>query len=276
MATATEPRPPSLSPAPGSGAVAMEHHPPAGLAGLPRRLPGGRAALGGLLVAVAVLGVLASSRGADGPPLTPYVVASRSLAPGEVISSGDLSTVAVHLPDPLAGAAFTDRDRLEGATVLAPFEAGELIQAGAVSVSPLPGERDLRHEVAVVLDPAHAGGGPPSPGERVEVIATYGSGVDSWTEVIADDALVLTAHADASDTVGSTGGITITLALDDGPVVLAVVHAAEAGVLTLVRGPAEEADRSGPRSHRPVPPEPASASPAPTAASSSPRAGDGG
>src|SRR3954464_14532051 len=63
-----------------------------------RTLPGSRAVVGGLLVAVAAVGTYAMATGAGGDAGTAYLAAARDLPAGHRIERGDLGTVDADLP----------------------------------------------------------------------------------------------------------------------------------------------------------------------------------
>ena len=212
-----------------------------------RPLPNGRAVVGGLLVAIAAVGLFASWRAATAPPTTPYVVAARTLTVGSVLRRADLTTVDLDLPSSLRRQAFADPQSLVGTQLLGPLERGELLQASDVTTN--DGAR--RRQLSFSIEASRALDGSIARGEHVDVAATYGGGgSDSWTSVIADDVLV----ADVTSAGSSLGGgraLTLTLSLDDPQEVLAVTHAARAGTITILRtGDGDIVD-----TYRPTPPD---------------------
>lgn len=193
-----------------------------------RRLPGNRAVVGGLLVALSALGVLAASTG--GGPSTAYVVAARDLSPGERLTAGDLRTVEMELPDGLTSRLFTDPSSLTGATILAPVATGELLQLGALTrQGGAAGTREMSFPVESDL----ALGGTLRTGERIDVLATYGTGADATTSTVVIDVPVVSV-ADAGAALGGRF-VVVTVALDDDADVMALGHAARAGTLVVVR-----------------------------------------
>jgi hypothetical protein len=70
-------------------------------------------------------------------------------------------------------------------------------------------------------------------GERVDVLATFGTGADATTEVVVRGAQVLAGSREE----GGIGArrITLTLALDDDDDVVALTHAVRAGEVTIAR-----------------------------------------
>lgn len=201
----------------------------------PRRgLPGGRAVTGGLLIAVAAVGIFAAVNQANQPPSTRYVVAARDLAVGQVVERGDLRSVALDLPRGQAGRAFR-ADRLPlGRVVLAPITGGELLQAGVLG-SPNRGVAT----VALSLERAEGLGGSLQAGDRVDVYVSYGNGTTSSTRRVIASAEV-TAIGDPTSTVGSSGRVQVTLAVPDESQRIDVVNAGHAGTVTLARVTAAE------------------------------------
>ena len=187
----------------------------------------GRAAIGGLLVALAAVGafVLAMPKHATPPG---YVVTTHEVAPGARLDGGDLTTVPIDLPPDVAAAAFTDASALAGTIALAPIGPGELVQAGAVGRSPL-----TPFEVSLSLDGDRALDGRLVAGERVAVMATYGTGPDAVTLTVASSALVERISKPTGLAAGTADVVTLGLPIEAD--MQAVVHAARAGELTLVR-----------------------------------------
>ena len=195
-----------------------------------RRLPGSRAVVGGLLVALAALGVLAAYTGVTAGPSTTYVVAARDLAPGERLEVSDLRTIEIDLPAEMTTRVFSDPSSLTGATVLAPIAAGELLQLGALArQGGATGTREMSFPVEADL----ALGGSLQPGERIDVIATYGTGTDATTAAVVVDVPVVTI-ADAGAALGGRF-VVITVALSSDTDVVALGHAARAGQLVVIR-----------------------------------------
>lgn len=195
-----------------------------------RQLPGGRAVVGGFLVAVAALGVFAAQRAADGGPAARYVVVGRDVDAGERLAAGDLELVALELPAAQRRQTFTDQGLLTGATALSPMAAGQLIQASDVA-KPFGGP-GLAH-ISIPVEPARALNGQLQRGDRVDVLVTYNEGGSPVTTTVSDDALVVeVVTGDA--TVGSSGAIAVELAVRHADVE-EVAQAGAAGTVTLAR-----------------------------------------
>lgn len=98
-----------------------------------RSLPGGRAVVGGFLVAASAVGVFAAYTAASSGPDTSYVVVDVDVPAGERLAGDQLSLVPLELPDAQRQVAFTDVDLLDGATALSSMTAGQLVQTGDVA-----------------------------------------------------------------------------------------------------------------------------------------------
>lgn len=206
-------------------------------------LPTGRSLVGGLLVAAAALGAFAVTSGESEAPLLPLrAVAGRAISPGERLTAADLRLEPAALPAHDA-ALFDGVDALEGATALAPLDEGDVVQASAVRDSAGPAGAD-DHEVAVRLETAHALAGRLQPGERVDVLATFGTGEDAETRHVAQAAVVLGIDP-IEGLGGGSGELVVTLAVSRATSAIEVTHAAVAGRLTLVRAPADGGREGG-------------------------------
>lgn len=196
-----------------------------------RRLPGGRAVVGAFLVTAAAVGIFAIYLDAAAGPSTDYVVAARSVAVGSQLRLDDLALVPLDLPPEQRSRAFDDRAALEGATLIGPVEADELIQSSMV-VATQPGQVE---EISFAIDLDRAVAGRLLPGERVDLLATYGTGDRASTVAVVRDALVVGVDRESSSTLSGPGKGVVSLAVADPVDSLAIAHAVNAGSVTLVR-----------------------------------------
>lgn len=195
-------------------------------------LPTGRAVVGGFLVALAALGIFAAYSSATTGPTTTYVVARRDLPIGTRLTADDLTSLPMELPDVVArDAAFATEGPLVGATTVGPVRRGELVQAGDV-VEKRSGPGEL--EVSFELETARALAGTLRPGERVDVLATFGAGGDTYTVTVVRQALVLETGRDGGGLAGSDTDV-ISLSVPTSDEAMALTHAVNAGKVTLVR-----------------------------------------
>ena len=191
-----------------------------------------RALLGAALVAAAVVGTFVAAGGGTPPPPPPRVVAARSIAPGERLTTDHLATAAVELGPADAG-AFDDPAHLVGATALAPLAAGELVQASAVALPDQTAPDVPTGRLTLRLAADRALGGRLQPGEAVDVVATLGTGAEAETAVVARHVPVVRTDQ-LEDGVGGTT-VVLTLAPADEEEAVDLVHAAEVGAVVLVR-----------------------------------------
>jgi Flp pilus assembly protein CpaB len=215
-------------------------------------LPGGRAVVGGLLSAVAAVGVFAAFTAATAPPVTRYVVAAAELGPGEVIAASDLALVALDLPPDIRARSFDDIAVLTGAVTTGPLRPGELVQSsGVVDRGGAPDDR----MVSFAADASRALGGRIQAGEFVDVLATYGTGDNAYTELVVGHVAVVRTSTQDTSSIGTTSTVTFTVPVPDVRAELALAHASAVGSLSVVRSGGPVGD--GPRTFRPSGPEPA-------------------
>jgi Flp pilus assembly protein CpaB len=195
-----------------------------------RSLPGGRAVLGGFLVALSAVGVFSAWTSATRGPTTTYVVVTADVAAGELIERSVLDLVTLELPDAQRRLAFTDIDVLVGAVALAPLAHGQLVQSSDVTK---PFGAPDRAQISLRIDAGAAVGGELRPGDVVDVIATYTAGGEPQTKTVARDAQVVKTIAD-DQRVGAGAPIVVVLAVR--PAELEpIASAAAAGHVTIAR-----------------------------------------
>jgi pilus assembly protein CpaB len=193
-----------------------------------------RAVAGGLLVVVATVGTWSLQRSGSGQPDTSFVVARHDIAPGHTIKAADLALEPMDLAPGTAAAAWPAVEDVVGSVALGPIGEHEVVQRSAVA--PPPGGDGGGRALHEVTLPVESGAVPPAlrPGERVDVVATYGTGSDAYTEVVARSATVIGADDGGDDAFATSGTVALTLGVlpDE---VLPAVHAARIGGLTVVR-----------------------------------------
>jgi hypothetical protein len=195
-----------------------------------RSLGGSRALVGGLLVAAAAVGLYSAYTHTEGGPADPYVVARHAMAAGARLTEADLTTAPMDLPPSVGERAFRDPRALAGATLITPVATGELIQASAVVAKPsAPTARELTFSIERDALPPTL-----EHGERIDVLATMGTGEGASTSMVADDLLLVGLDA-ASGRLGERSSVSLTVALDDPADALALAHALSLGRLTVVR-----------------------------------------
>jgi Flp pilus assembly protein CpaB len=195
-------------------------------------LPSGRALVGGLVVAVSMVGAYLVATGGDAPRGR-VVVASRPLPIGHQLGLDDLRVEPVDVPDALASATFANPDDLVGTVTVAPLTADEIV--GRSAVVELGPDGPAGRTLSFPVDLERAGNGHLLAGDQVDVLATYGTGTTARTTVVARRVRVLDLERAGSSTLGSNGRVVVTVSLTDGAEVLATAHAAEVAAITLVR-----------------------------------------
>jgi len=198
-----------------------------------RTLPGGRAVTGGLLIALAAVGVFWGYSRSNRTPRQLYVIATQDLAPGERLTASDLTVVPLNIPDAaVRRQVFGSPAELidANASVIAPINAGSLVEASeVVGRGGPPGTREL----SIDLDRSRAVGGTLKPGEYVDVLATFGSGASAYTTTVVPHVEILTVTPDASGSGGTTE--LFVFAVPDGPSAEALADVSIAAQVTLVR-----------------------------------------
>jgi Flp pilus assembly protein CpaB len=231
----------------GNGAAAAHDLPDPRPLARRRRLPSGRAVVGGLLVALAALAAFVAARGGQGGPTQSYVVVAHDVVAGTKLDVADLHTIAMDLPDGIAGRAFTDVSAVAGRVTVSSLAKGELVQASAV----VGGDAaDPRLQLSVPVERSRALDGLVGDGERVDVLATYGSGADGQTLLVVHGAQVLRVDQGQHGALTASNDMVVLLAVGTVDDALAVTHAAQAGKITLVRTTAATSD-AGSTSYRP-------------------------
>ncbi|MGQ0618169.1 MAG: RcpC/CpaB family pilus assembly protein [Acidimicrobiia bacterium] len=209
-----------------------------------RALPNGRAVVGGFLVTVAAVSAFAvASRTGDGPSRR-YVVAARDVAIGTTLTPPDLALMPAELPEGAAERAYAEVTAAAGRVTVAPLRAGDLVRGpalvGAAEVAPAA-------HLSVPISRSHAFGGAVDPGERLDVVATYGPG-GGQTAVVAHAARVI--RVDAADGAPLAGSDALVLVVSVDPdEALVLADAAQNAKLSLVRpvGTATGSASDGPR-----------------------------
>jgi len=207
-----------------------------------RRLPSGRAVVGGLLVALAAVGAIVVSTSSSGPPTVAVVVADTDITPGTALGPGVLRVESMALPDSVLRGTFDDVDELQGTVARSTLESGELLQRGdVIAASSAQRAAAPTREMSLHLASTRIGGGQLESGDRVDVLATYGAGDDAYTLVVLRDAPVISARA-SDDALGSARGITVTLGLATRDETVALAHAIDVAQLSVVRTTTAEPD----------------------------------
>lgn len=235
----------------------------------PRGLPGGRAVIGALLVTAAAVATFAAYLDATAGPSARYVVATAAIEPGTRLASlQDVSarfgTIAVELPPEVAaGAVAADQvEQLVGQVVLAPYEPGDLLARAQVAEEVVDAQT-----LSFALPRRAAVAGVLRAGERIDVLATYGSGPDAYTVFVVRGVPLLRVDAPDGGPLGESSEVLLTVAVSALEDVQALGHAVSSAELLVTRSTARAGDGdAAPGSYRPQPdgpgprPDPARAS----------------
>ena len=190
-------------------------------------LPGTRAVVGGLLMAVAAVGVFLAYADATEGPSEPVVIATRAIRVGEELESDDLRVVTADLPGASTG-SFDEVAALVGRVALGPIGAGEIVQAAAVTDDRA---RADSHEIALTLPRAQVAVGRLKQGERVDVFVTR----DDRTASVVRGAQVVQIGSTGDGSLTSERELSIVVAVPTADGVAALVHALRTGDVTVVR-----------------------------------------
>lgn len=202
----------------------------------PRRgLPGGRAVIGGLLIALAALAAFAASTGVGSDDGTGYVVAARDIREGQVLGPDDVELATIDLPAGVAGSAQTSIAEVEGTVATVGITAGDLVERGDLVRTDGGTTGGPAAEFAFPVDASVALGGALEPGDTIQVLATYGSGSGSRTRVVLNHARVLAVPGVDEGQLGEGSSLVITVAVPDQRDRLNIANAAAEATLSVVR-----------------------------------------
>jgi Flp pilus assembly protein CpaB len=202
--------------------------------------------VGGVLVAAAAIGMFAAYLRVAAGPDQSFVVARHRIPAGTRLQASDLALGRMELPASLRARAFDDDvGVVVGATVLSPIEAGELVQASALVAK---GSETPSRELSFPVDRAHLSTNLRE-GERVDVLATFGTGNDAVTTSVLRQAVVIALQREASG-LSDGGAVIVTLAVADQAEEMALAHAVQLAKLTLVRATGAPPAAGPPPSYR--------------------------
>ena len=196
-----------------------------------KRLPSGRAVLGGLLVSLSVVGILVASSIGEDATFQDVVVASQDLAPGTVLEPEHVEQVRIRLSDE-ANFVVSSPESVLGSVVLGPVGEDEFLQASNIALSAGDALPSGLAEVSIEVDANRAPARLDS-GELVSLLATYDDGDGSRTSLIADRVVVLSYDNGSNDDF-STGDTVLRLGISDGDIASSIVTAAITGDVSVV------------------------------------------
>ncbi len=222
----------------------------------PRGLPGGRAVVGALLVAAAALATFAAYLDASAAPSVRYVVATTTIEPGTRLASlaevGErFGTIALDLPPEVADGVIpaAEVDQLVGQVVLAPLSPGDLLPRTQV-VADVADAQTLSFS----LPRRSAVAGALQAGERIDVLATYGTGDGAYTLYVVRGVPLLAVAGPDGGPLDEAGDVVVTVAVSSLEDVQALGHAASTAELLVTRSTARAGDSDpAPGAYRPQP-----------------------
>lgn len=198
-------------------------------------LPGGRAVVGAFLVAAAAVGVFAAYLNATAAPSTSYLVADVDIPIGGRVTPDMFRAVALDLPPALAETAVPAGavDQLTGRQVLGPVSRDDLVPR---TIFQSPSSPEGTGSFSFSIATSRALGGNVNGGDRVDLVATYGSGAaGDFTGYIARQVPIL-------DAVAGDAGMVITIAVEDPALVLRIINALEGAEVYVVRSDPDPGD----------------------------------
>lgn len=235
-----------------------------------RSLPGGRAVVGALLVTAAAVATFAAYLGATAEPTTSYLVATEPVEPGTRFADGDelravFGSLTMELASPLRERAIPteELDSLIGRVLVAPLSGGDLVTRTSVvddgGVAPA-------QTLSLALPRDAAVGGTLRPGERIDVLATYGSSDSAYTAYVVRGVPLLRVTGPDGGQLGTASEVVLTVAVTELAHVQALGHAISTAAVFVTRSTATP--EQGDTAPEPFRADPAAPGPRPDPATS--------
>ena len=160
--------------------------------------------------------------------LITVLVAERPLASGHRRTPNDLSSIAVHLPNEQVLRYVSQPSDVAGLVLDRPLAAGELIPADAVVPA-----ADPQRVVSIPIEPEHAAGGRLTPGDIVDIWATFDRGGDPVTRLVVGSVEVVGLVSEGG-LVGeeALSGVSIAIPPEAAPRVVLALRAGQIDILT--------------------------------------------
>ena len=197
-----------------------------------RSLPGSRAIVGGLLVAVAFVGTYAAATGLTGSDTRSVLVVTRDLPTGARIEASDVRVVQTELGSAVAGGTIASPGVAIGTTLTGPVKSGEILQAGSLTAK---AGSATQPEMSFSIPSSRALGNTLSSGETVDVLVSDKGGSNTPARVVVSNVTILKSSAAGNSALGASGDVTITVAVDNRADAAALAGAIDTGQVTLVR-----------------------------------------
>ena len=193
-------------------------------------LPTGRALVGGLLVALSVIGIFAAHRAATADRRVDYLIVAHDVAGGARLRAEDLALAPMDLYVGTRGRAITNPNDVIGRVAVSPLHEGDLLLRSSTIAAADAATTSRR--VGLSLDAADALGGEVSVGDRVDLVSVPRS--EGPAQVIVRGAVVTAVGGTADAGVGSAEHVRLNLDVATEEDARLVVEAHARGGVTLV------------------------------------------
>jgi Flp pilus assembly protein CpaB len=181
-----------------------------------------------LLAGVALLSHSLSTRSLS--KVTTVLVAAQPLHRGEVLVASDLRATTVQFSSSVVASVQAAPLHLLGRTLNENVAQDEIVTTQMLTRSTTSGPY---RQAVISVAPSLLQGAPLTPGDRVDVLVTYGSGTSATTQAIATSLLVLSVDT-SNASLGSTQSDTVTVALTSLLQGLAIAQGENVGKITLI------------------------------------------
>ncbi len=192
--------------------------------------PNSRALVGGFLVAAAAVGLFATVASADSRPATRVLAVNRDLGAGAVITRLDLEELAVDVPDDVQAGLVVDAATVVGSVLVHDVAAHSMLRVDDVVAV---GTQAGFEEVSFSVPTSRALGRAFTPGERVDVLATFEDTAGACTDRIVRRALVADFRR-GDDQLGARDDVVFVLAVADPETARLLTFAADTATLSVV------------------------------------------
>lgn len=192
--------------------------------------PNSRALVGGFLVAAAAVGLFATMASADSRPTTRVLALNRDLDAGAVVTRADLEELAVDVPDQAQAGLIVDPAMVVGSVLVHDVAAHSMLRIDDVVAV---GTQEGFEEVSFSVPTSRALGRAFTPGERVDVLATFEDTTGACTDRIVRRALVADFRR-GDDQLGARDDVVFVLAVADPETARLLTFAADTATLSVV------------------------------------------
>lgn len=216
--------------------------------------------VGALLVTAAAVATFAAYLDATAAPTVRYVIATAAVEPGTRLATlGDVGerfgTIALDLPVEVADGVVpgAEVEQLVGQVVLAPLQPGDLLSRTQLVADGAVADAQT---LSFSLPRRSAVAGSLRAGERIDVLATYGSGDGAYTAYVVRGVPLLRVAAPDGGPLGEGSEVLLTVAVSALVDVQALGHAIATAEVLVTRSTARAGDDApAPGAYRPVPAE---------------------